>query len=185
MTNVRASEIDSCIIGLPDIRAHRLIHRIPSYFNTLDPAYLELNASTDVTTSIVGEATLHLSLLRPGANDPATNVTVCRGASPCTISAGLIAMGYDNTLCSHTPRPREIRDHPPTSEAELLKKSDILDPFEDDDDIEWKHNPFGVDFIEEERELLEQLMSKIIFKGPPQLQTRLKALVREFIDVFV
>jgi hypothetical protein len=32
---------------------------------------------------------------------------------------------------------------------------------EDDDDIDWKHNPFDVDFIDDERESPEQLMSKI------------------------
>ena len=81
-------------------------------------------------------------------------------------------MGYDNTLCSlagrlNTPRQREMRDHPPISGAELIKKRDILDPLEDDDDIDWKHNPF----IDDEKESPEQLMSKI-------------TLVREFIDVF-
>ena len=30
------------IIGLPDIRMHRLIHRIPSYFDTPDPSYLDV-----------------------------------------------------------------------------------------------------------------------------------------------
>ena len=59
-----------------------------------------------------------------------------------------------------------------------------MDPLEDDDDIDWKHNPFDVDFIDDERQLPEQLMSKNTFKGSPQLQTRLRALVREFIDVF-
>jgi len=92
-------------------------------------------------------------------------------------------MGYDNALCPlagcpHTPRPREKRDHPPISEAELVKKRDIFDPLEDDDVIDWKYNPF------DERESPEQLMSKITFKGSPQLQTRLRALVREYIDVF-
>ena len=72
---------------------------------------------------------------------PATNVAMCRGASPCKTCVGLIAMGYYNTLCSlagrpHTPRPREIHDHPPISEAELVKKKDIFDPLEDDDDID-------------------------------------------------
>ena len=89
-------------------------------------------------------------------------------------------MGYDNTLCSlagrpHTPRPRAIGDHPPISEAELVKKRDIFDPLEDDDDIDWKHNPFDVDFIDDERESPEQLIFKITFKGSPQLQTRLRA----------
>ena len=83
----------------------------------------------------------------------------------------------------HTPRPREIRDHPSISEAELVKKRDIFDPLEDGDDIDWKHNPFDVDFIDDERSP-EQLMSKITFKGSPQLQMRLRALLREFIDVF-
>jgi hypothetical protein len=63
-----------------------------------------------------------------------TKVAVCRGASPCKTCAALIATGYDNTLCSlagrpHTPRPRE---------AELVKKRDIFDPLEDDDDIDRK-----------------------------------------------
>ena len=85
-------------------------------------------------------------------------------------------MGYGNTLYSlagrpHTPRQREIRDHPPISKVELIKKKDIFDPLEDDDDIVWRHNPFDVDFMDNERESPEQLMSKI-------------TLVREFIDVF-
>jgi len=59
-----------------------------------------------------------------------------------------------------------------------------LDPLEDDDDIDWKHNSFDVDFIDDEKESPEQLMSKITFNGSPQLQTRLRALLREFIDFF-
>jgi len=77
-----------------------------------------------------------------------------------------------------------IQDHTSISEAELVKKRDIFDPLEGDDDIDSKHNPFDVDFIDDERESPEQLMSKIIFKVSPQLLTRLRALVREFIDVF-
>ena len=95
-------------------------------------------------------------------------------------------MGYGNTLYSlagrpHTPRQREIRDHPPISKVELIKKKDIFDPLEDDDDIDGKHNPFDIDFIDDERESQEQLMSKIIFKGSPQLQTRLRALIRDLL----
>ena len=60
---------------------------------------------------------------------------------------------------------REIRDHPPISEAELIRRRDIFDPLEDCDDIDWKHNPIDIDFIEDERESPEQLMSKITFKG--------------------
>jgi len=126
------------ITGLPDIRVHRLIHRIPSYFDTPDPTYFELNASMDDTTSTVREATRPLLLVRPDIISPATKVAVCRGASPCKTCVDLIAMGYDNTLCSlagrpHTRHPREIRDHPPISKAELIKKRGIFDPLEDDD----------------------------------------------------
>jgi len=63
--------IDSCIeviIGLPDIRVHRLIHRIP------DPTYFELNANMDDTASTVREATRPLSLVRLDVIGPATNV---------------------------------------------------------------------------------------------------------------
>jgi len=143
LTNIRASVIDSCIeviIGLPDIRAHRIIHCITSSFDTPDPAYLESNATRDDTTSHVRETTLPLSLLRQGANGPATNVAVCRGASPCKTCADLIARSYDNTK---------------------QRMSDLLDPLEDDDEIEWKHNPFDVDFIDEERESPEQLCPRL------------------------
>ena len=43
ITKSEANVIDSCIeviIGLPDIRSHRLVHRIPSYFDSPDPTYL-------------------------------------------------------------------------------------------------------------------------------------------------
>jgi hypothetical protein len=60
----------------------------------------------------------------------------------------------------------------------------LLDPLEDDDDIEWKHNPFDVDHVTESGETPEELMVKITFEGSPQLQTKLKALVLEFKDVF-
>ena len=70
------------------------------------------------------------------------------------------------------------------TDDELIKKKDIFDPIEDDDDIDWKHNPFDVDSVEGSEEPPEQLMSLITFEGSPQLQTKLKSLVREFIDVF-
>ena len=67
---------------------------------------------------------------------------------------------------------------------ELIKKKDIFDPIEDDDDIDWKHNPFDVDSVGGTEAFPEQLMYQITFEGSPQLQAKLKALVREFIDVF-
>ena len=76
------------------------------------------------------------------------------------------------------------KKHPTISADDLIKKKDLLDPLDDDDDIEWKANPFDVESLEGPTETPEELMSKITFKESPQLQTRLKALVLEFIDVF-
>jgi hypothetical protein len=60
------------------------------------------------------------------------------------------------------------------TDDELIKKKDIFDPIEDDDDIDWKYNPFDVDSVEGSEEDPEQLLSKIIFEGSPQLQAKLK-----------
>ena len=73
---------------------------------------------------------------------------------------------------------------PFSTDDELIRKKDIFDPIADDDDIDWKYNPFDVDTIDEVIETPEQLMSQITFEGSTQLQTKLKALVLEFIDVF-
>ena len=84
----------------------------------------------------------------------------------------------------HTPQCRDPFTHRIFTDDELIKKKDIFDPIQDDDDIDWKHNPFDVDLIDEAVESPEQVMSQITFEGSPQLQKRLKALVLEFIDVF-
>ena len=70
-------------------------------------------------------------------------------------------MGYDNTLCSlagrpHIPQRQNTGNHPIINEADLIKKSDLLDPLEDDDDIEWKHNPFDADHVNESGETTGQ-----------------------------
>ena len=70
------------------------------------------------------------------------------------------------------------------TDDELIKKKDIFDPIEDDDDIDWKYNPFDVDSTDDTEETPDQLMPQITFEGSPQLQAKLKALVREYIDVF-
>ena len=84
----------------------------------------------------------------------------------------------------NTPQRRDTFAHRMFTDNELIKKKDIFDSIEDDDGIDWKHNPFDVDSINEMGETPEQLMSQITFEGSPQLQTKLKALVLEFIDVF-
>ena len=70
------------------------------------------------------------------------------------------------------------------TDDELIKKRDIFDIIEDDDNIDLKYKPFDVDSVEGSEEDPEQLLSKITFEGSPQLQAKLKALVLEFIDAF-
>ena len=84
----------------------------------------------------------------------------------------------------HHPQRRDTFPHRMCTDNKLIKKKDFFDPIKDDDDIDWKYNPFDVDSTDEVTETSEQLMSQITFVGSPQLQTKLKALVLEFIDVF-
>ncbi len=70
----------------------------------------------------------------------------------------------------HTPQHRDTFPHR------------IL--FTDDEVIDWKYNPFDVDSDDGAEEIPEQLLSQITFEESPQLQAKLKALVRDFIDVF-
>ena len=101
---------------------------------------------------------------------------------PCNNCAFLIARGHDNTLCSlagrpNTPQRRDTFQHRMFTDNELIRKKDIFDPIADDDEIDWKYNPFDVDTIDEVIETPEQLMSQFTFEGSTQLQTKLKALM--------
>ena len=83
-------------------------------------------------------------------------------------------MGYDHTLCTlagrpHTPQQRDTGGHPVIREEDLIKKKDLFDPLDDDDNIEWKHNPFDADHVSES----EELLAKITFEGSEYLQTKL------------
>ena len=49
----------------------------------------------------------------------------------------------------HTPQSRDTFPHRMFTADELIKKKDIFDLIEDDDDIDWKYNPFDVDLIDE------------------------------------
>ena len=51
-------------------------------------------------------------------------------------------------------------------EEDLIKKSEVLDPLEeDDDDIEWKHNSFDIHHVSEPGETPAELIAKITFEG--------------------
>jgi len=114
---LHASVIDSCIdiiVGRPVIREHHLIQKILHYF--------------DETTSS-----------RPNPSQSVTPVTpslaklsrVC--AQPCTTCTPFVL--------STTPCRRVCR-LTPIDESNLIERSQLLDAIADDDDIEWKTDPF-------------------------------------------
>jgi len=130
LENIEASVIDSCIeviIGLPDIRKQRLIHRITSYFDTPDPSFLEAIYSPDITERsnprLVRMAHLvqPTSIITSSRSTTGTNKAKCRGSRPCKNCAPYIYMGYSSTMCSATGRPyvpqeRLRESHPPIAE---------------------------------------------------------------------
>ena len=93
LRDIRASVIDSCIeviVGLPDIRSHRLTHIIPSYFDTPDSTYLEPQTPTQGHDP---SASTTLLLLEPRRNPNQKNAARCRGAVACNKCSPFIAMG--------------------------------------------------------------------------------------------
>ena len=150
MKNIEANVIDSCIeviIGMPDIRSHRLVHHIPSYFDSIDPTYLVPPQGNSQSSTPSTLASL-VQILRLRLEHYA------KGSMPCNNCAFLIARGHDNYLCSlagrpNTPQRRDTFQHRMFTDDELIRKKDIFDPIADDDDIDWKYNPFDVDTIDE------------------------------------
>ena len=78
-----------------------------------------------------------LSLIANGSSLQIKSTAKCRGSVPCMTCTDLSSMGYDNTLCSMSGRlyTRVHKRHPTITEEELIKKKDLLDSLDDDDDI--------------------------------------------------
>jgi hypothetical protein len=95
LKSIEANVIDS----LPHIRSHRLVHRIPSYFDSPDPTYLA------PPQGISQASTKHTIALIVQRDTRATSRAICKGSLPCSNCAFLIARGHDNTLCSVAGRP--------------------------------------------------------------------------------
>ena len=140
LKSIEANVIDSCIeviVGLPDIRSHRMVHRIPSYFDSPDPTYLVPTQDNSLAST---SPTVALLVRR---DTLATSKAVCKGSIPCSNCALLIMRDHDSTLCSvaghpNTPQRRDTFPHRMFTDDELIKKRDILDPIEDDDDIDYQ-----------------------------------------------
>ena len=66
----------------------------------------------------------------------------------------------------------------------LIAKSEVLGTLEDDDDIEWKPDPFEIRPDSVKLDSPDELLGMIRFEGSPEFQEKLRALCREYIDVF-
>jgi hypothetical protein len=66
----------------------------------------------------------------------------------------------------------------------LIAKSEVLGTLEDDDDIEWKPDPFEIRPDSVKLDSPDELLDMIRFEGSPEFQEKLRALCREYIDVF-
>ena len=108
------------VVVVKDIRSHRLVHRIPSYFDSPDPTYLipppgTSQASTPPTIAVL----VH-------RDSKAVTRALCKGSLPCSHCAFLISRGHDNTLCyvvgrPHTPQSRDTFPHRMFTDDELIR----------------------------------------------------------------
>ena len=129
---------------------------------------------------------------------PVTSRAACRGTQSCNTCTPFVAQGYSDTLCSlsvlrtdhpHVPQERRrphvepFATHPLTDGTNLIPRNALLDAMDDDDDIEWPEDPFDRPH-RAEPESPDELLAMIQFEGTPALQDALRALCREFIDIF-
>ena len=78
--------IDNCIeviIGLPDIRSNSLVHRIPSCFDTPEPANLDTQICQEEEEGQIELQSTPLSTIKDIL--PPKNTAPCRGTTPCTL----------------------------------------------------------------------------------------------------
>ena len=66
----------------------------------------------------------------------------------------------------------------------LIAKSEVLGTLEDDDDTEWTIYQFAVRPDCGSLDTPDELLAMIQFESSPEFQEKLRALCREFIDVF-
>ena len=89
------------------------------------------------------------------------------------------------------PQERDRRPHvdafanlTPIDESTLIERSQLLDAIVDDDDIEWKTDPFAMRPDSTNLEMPDEIIAMIKFVGSPWLQEQLRSLCKELIDIF-
>ena len=86
----------------------------------------------------------------------------------------------------HRRRPHvdAFADLTSIDESTLIEKSQLLDAIADDDDIEWKKDPFEMRPESENPVTPDEIIVMITFAGSPELQKQLRSLCIEYIDIF-
>jgi len=171
---IEANVIDSCIeviIGLPDIRKQRLIHRIPSYFDAPELAFLEPTYIPEINTQSTPENLAYGALSAASVSHfhctPNYEHLLCEGQGLAIPVHHLSAWDMITLYAQQMRRaPQEIRrmPHPSITEIDLIRKGSVLDPIEDDDDIEWPDNPYEVNALDESSESPVELLALITIK---------------------
>ncbi len=86
-------------------------------------------------------------------------------------------------MTSVTPCRYVCRPHT-GCKSTLIDKCQLLDPIADDDDIEWKTDPFEMRPDKVNPEVPDEIIAMIKVSGSPWLQEQLRSLCRELIDIF-
>jgi hypothetical protein len=82
------------------------------------------------------------------------------------------------------PHADAFADLTPIDESTLIDKSQLLDPIADDDNIDWKIDPFETLPDSANPETPDEIIAMIKFSGLSWLQEQLRSLCREYIDIF-
>ncbi len=156
-----------CIIGKPTINKYKLARKIPSFFD----GQVEDTCTTAPVQSLKDK-------------------TSCSCAHSSSLSSfrsicGICGEAEMNTMDGQLLTCPKVKNECELSAlclAVIASKNDLLgESLVDDDEIQWKDDPFDAVAPKNEKECLLQ---KISVHGSPELQTNLRKLCEEFKDIF-
>jgi hypothetical protein len=81
--------------------------------------------------------------------------------------------------CRRRPHVDAFADLTPIDKSTLIERSQLLDAIADDDDIEWKTDPFEMRLESANPETPDEIIAMITFADSPELQEQLRSLCRE------
>lgn len=165
-----------CVLGLPTIRKYKLARKIPSYFEGPGEGAPSTVVSAPVLASEERKA--------------------CSCAQPESSSSLWSVCGHCKDEGMSLLKSRSLVFPKVSTQSELsalrtpiiVEKDELLgDSIVDDDEIDWKDDPFDLpeEVQSSENEVRRgTILDKIEIHGTPQLQNDLRALCAEFSDIF-